>query len=44
MKTPQEYVESLKRLGPIVYIKGKLVKGVADVPLLRPGINAVSLT
>ena len=44
MKTPQEYVESLKRLDPIVYIKGKLVQSVPDEPLLRPGINAVSLT
>ncbi len=44
MKTPKEYVESLRRLDPIVYIKGKLVKSVPDEPLLRPGINAVSLT
>lgn len=44
MKTPQEYVESLRRLHPIVYIKGKLVQSVPDEPLLWPGINAVSLT
>ena len=44
MKTPEEYVESLRRLNPTVYIKGKLVKSVPDEPLLRPGINAISLT
>jgi 4-hydroxybutyryl-CoA dehydratase/vinylacetyl-CoA-Delta-isomerase len=44
MRTPEEYVESLRELHPIVYIKGKLVGSVADEPLLRPGINAISLT
>ncbi|MGH7792774.1 MAG: 4-hydroxyphenylacetate 3-hydroxylase N-terminal domain-containing protein, partial [Thermodesulfobacteriota bacterium] len=44
MKTPEEYVESLKRLNPTVYIRGKLVNSVPDEPLLRPGINAISLT
>ncbi|MGH7802613.1 MAG: 4-hydroxyphenylacetate 3-hydroxylase family protein [Thermodesulfobacteriota bacterium] len=44
MKTPEEYVESLRRLHPIVYIKGKLVESVPDEPLLKPGINAISLT
>ncbi len=44
MKTPEEYVESLRRLNPIVYMKGKLVGSVPDEPLLKPGINAISLT
>ncbi|HEY7535031.1 MAG TPA: 4-hydroxyphenylacetate 3-hydroxylase N-terminal domain-containing protein [Thermodesulfobacteriota bacterium] len=44
MKTPEEYVESLRRLNPTVYIKGKLVESVPDEPLLKPGINAISLT
>lgn len=44
MKTPEEYAESLRKLHPIVYIKGKLVSSVPDEPLLRPGINAISLT
>jgi 4-hydroxybutyryl-CoA dehydratase/vinylacetyl-CoA-Delta-isomerase len=34
----------LRRLKPIVYIRGKQVKSVPDEPLLRPGVNAVSLT
>ncbi|HSE83802.1 MAG TPA: 4-hydroxyphenylacetate 3-hydroxylase N-terminal domain-containing protein [Thermodesulfobacteriota bacterium] len=44
MRTPEEYIESLREIHPIVYIKGKLVGSVADEPLLRPGINAISLT
>ncbi|MER3446571.1 MAG: 4-hydroxyphenylacetate 3-hydroxylase, partial [Candidatus Dadabacteria bacterium] len=44
MKTPDQYVESLRKLNPAVYIKGKLVRSVPDEPLLRPGINAISLT
>lgn len=44
MKTPKEYVESLRKFHPVVYIKGKLVSSVPDEPLLRPGINAISLT
>lgn len=44
MKTPKEYVESLRKFHPVVYIKGKLVSSVPDESLLRPGINAISLT
>lgn len=44
MKTPEQYVESLRELNPTVYIKGKLVQSVPDEPLLGPGINAISLT
>jgi 4-hydroxybutyryl-CoA dehydratase/vinylacetyl-CoA-Delta-isomerase len=44
MKTPEEYVESLRGLNPIVYIKGKLVESVPNEPLLQPGINAIALT
>ena len=44
LKTPEEYVESLRELNPVVYIKGKRLKNVPDEPLLKPGINAVSVT
>jgi 4-hydroxybutyryl-CoA dehydratase/vinylacetyl-CoA-Delta-isomerase len=44
LKTPEEYVESLRELDPVVYMKGKLLKKVPDEPLLKPGINAVSVT
>ena len=44
MKTEQEYIESLRRLHPRVYINGGLVESVPDEPLLQSGIRAVSLT
>jgi 4-hydroxybutyryl-CoA dehydratase/vinylacetyl-CoA-Delta-isomerase len=44
MKTSDEYVDSLRSLHPTVYIKGNLVESVPDEPLLRPGVNAISLT
>ncbi len=44
LKTPEEYVQSLKELDPVVYIRGKRVGSVADEPLLEPGVNAVSVT
>lgn len=44
MKSPQDYRNSLRKLNPIVYIKGKKIKSVADEPQLEPGINAISLT
>ena len=44
LKTPEEYVESLRELDPVVYMKGKRVESVPDEPMLEPGINAVSVT
>ena len=44
MKTPEEYVESLRKLKPVVYLKGQRISSVADEPMLLPGINAISLT
>jgi len=44
MKTPEQYIESLRNLNPTVYLKGERIKSVADEPGLFPGINAISLT
>ena len=44
LKTPEEFVESLRELNPTVYIRGKKVESVPDEPLLEPGVNAISLT
>ena len=44
LKTPEEFVESLRELSPTVYIRGNKVGSVPDEPLLAPGINAISLT
>ena len=44
LKTPEEYEASLRELHPTVYIKGNKVESVVDEPLLRPGVNAISVT
>lgn len=44
MKTPEEYLESLSKLNPIVYLKGQRISSVVDEPMLLPGVNAISLT
>lgn len=44
MKTKNEYVESLRRLKPKVYVDGKLIDNVPDEPSLRPGVNSVGAT
>ncbi|TFZ07697.1 4-hydroxyphenylacetate 3-hydroxylase family protein [Ramlibacter humi] len=38
------YRESLRRLKPVVYVDGQLVRSVADEPALRPGVNAMAFT
>ena len=44
IKTAEEYVESLRRLRPTVYILGERVRNVVDHPLIRPSINSVAAT
>lgn len=44
MKTPQEYIESLRKLRLNVYMFGKRVENVVDDPIIRPSLNAVSMT
>ncbi len=44
MKTPEQFVQSLRELNPVVYLKGNKIESVADEPMLFPGINAISLT
>ncbi len=39
-----EYRESLRRLHPVVYVDGRRIDGVADEPMLRPGVNALAYT
>ncbi|MSQ11516.1 MAG: 4-hydroxyphenylacetate 3-hydroxylase [Dehalococcoidia bacterium] len=43
MKTSAEYVESLRRMHPRVYLGGKLVESVPDDPQLQSGIRATSI-
>lgn len=44
MKTPGEYVESLRKLKLVVYQLGKRLENVVDDPIIRPSLNAVSMT
>ncbi len=44
MKTPQEYIESLRKLDLVVYMFGKRVENVADNEIIRPSMNAVAMT
>ena len=44
MKTPHEYVESLRKLKLVVYMFGKKVENVVDDPIIRPSMNAVAMT
>ena len=44
MKTPQEYIESLRKLDLVVYQFGKRIQGPVDDPIIRPSMNAVALT
>jgi 4-hydroxybutyryl-CoA dehydratase/vinylacetyl-CoA-Delta-isomerase len=44
MKTPHEYIESLRKLNLVVYMFGKRVENVVDDPIIRPSLNAVAMT
>ncbi len=44
MKSPQEYIESLRKLNLVVYLFGKRIENVVDDPIIRPSLNAVALT
>ena len=44
LKTPEEYIESLRKLNLVVYMFGKRIENVVDDPIIRPSLNAVALT
>lgn len=44
MKTPGEYIESLRKLHLVVYQFGKRITNVVDDPIIRPSLNAVAMT
>ncbi len=44
MKTPAEYIESLRKLNLNVYMFGRKVENVVDDPIIRPSMNAVAAT
>ena len=44
LKTGKEYMESLKKLNPVVYVDGVKIDSVVGHPEIQPHINAVALT
>ena len=44
MKTPEQYIESLRKLNLEVYLLGERVKNPVDHPMIRPSLNSVVMT
>ena len=44
LKTPEEYIESLRAMKTRVYMFGKKVENWVDNPIIRPSINSVAMT
>jgi 4-hydroxybutyryl-CoA dehydratase/vinylacetyl-CoA-Delta-isomerase len=44
LKTPEQYVESLRALNIKAYVGGELVESIADHPAIAPHINTVAKT
>jgi 4-hydroxybutyryl-CoA dehydratase/vinylacetyl-CoA-Delta-isomerase len=44
LMTPEQYVESLRKLNLKVYLFGELIKNPVDHPIIRPSLNSVAKT
>ena len=44
LKTPREYIDSLRYLGENLYLFGEKVKNRVDHPIIRPSVNSVAMT
>ncbi|MGA3086898.1 MAG: 4-hydroxyphenylacetate 3-hydroxylase N-terminal domain-containing protein, partial [Thermodesulfobacteriota bacterium] len=44
LKSPEEYISSLRQMKPRIFVQGKKVESVVDHPLLRPAVNTFCLT
>ncbi len=44
MKTPEQYIASLRNLKLEVYVLGERVKDPVDHPIIRPSLNSVAMT
>ncbi|MBE0480251.1 MAG: 4-hydroxyphenylacetate 3-hydroxylase family protein [Dehalococcoidia bacterium] len=44
MKSGKEYIESLKKLKPVVYAFGEKVESVVDFPMFKPHLHAAAMT
>ena len=44
LMTPQEYIDSLRKLNTRVYMFGENIENWVDHPMIRPSINCVAMT
>ncbi|NPV26227.1 MAG: 4-hydroxybutyryl-CoA dehydratase [Firmicutes bacterium] len=44
LKTPEQYLNSLRQLKRKIYVMGELVENPVDHPIIRPSINSVAMT
>ena len=44
LKTPQEYIDDLRKMDIKLYMFGEVVSEYADHPMIRPSINAMAMT
>ena len=44
MKTPEQYIESLRKMNLEVYLLGERIKNPVDHPMIRPSLNSVAMT
>ena len=44
LKTPKEYVDSLRKLKLNLYLLGERVDNWVDNPIIRPSLNAIAVT
>ncbi len=44
LKTPAEYIESIKKLQRTVYLFGHKIEDTTDHPVIKPSLNAVAMT
>ena len=44
LMTGKEYIESLRKLNPKVYLFGELIENPVDHPILRPSVNSIAMT
>ncbi len=44
MMTPEQYIESLRKLNLVVYLFGERLRNVVDNPIIRPSLRAVAKT
>ncbi|MDP6113784.1 MAG: 4-hydroxyphenylacetate 3-hydroxylase family protein [Planctomycetota bacterium] len=44
LKTRDDYINSIRELNPVIYLNGERVESAVDHPVLKPHINAASMT